>query len=69
MVESLIDWRRDYPPTLRCQHLAALYGYTLLTVRKMAQQRSRKIPTPCASRPFRFRRDDVRRHFLSQGRS
>lgn len=65
--ESLIDWRRDYPPTLRCEHVAELYGYTLLTARKLAQRRSPKIPTPCAARPYRFRRDDVRRHYLSQG--
>jgi hypothetical protein len=48
---------------LRCDDLARLYPYTLLTIRKMAQRRNPKIPTPCGSRPFVFRRDDVKRHF------
>lgn len=67
LVESSIDWRRDYPPTLRCEHLVGLYPYTLLTIRKFAQQRNPKIPTPCSTRPFAFRRDDVRRHYIRQG--
>lgn len=57
-----IDWTR-YPPTLRAAHLSAIYGYTLLTVRKMAQQRKAKIPTPCTSRPYGWNRDDVKRHY------
>ena len=57
-----VDWLA-YPPLMRCQHLAEIYGYTLLTVRKMAQKCNPKIPTPCGTRPFVFRRDDVRRHF------
>lgn len=65
--DSLIDWRRDYPPTLRAAHIAVLYGYTLLTTRKLAQKRSPKLPTPCGARPFVWRRDDVRRHYLTQG--
>jgi hypothetical protein len=66
VTDSLLDWRA-FPPMLRCEHLKQLYPYTLLTIRKMAQQRSSKIPTPCGSRPFVFRRDDVRRHYLTQG--
>lgn len=66
VAESLIDWRA-FPPMLRCDDLARLYPYTLLTIRKMAQQRSSKIPTPCGARPYVFRRDDVRRHYLTQG--
>ena len=61
-VDSSIDWR-DYPPMLRCDDVAPLYGYTLLTTRKLAQRRSSKVPTPCGNRPLRFRRDDVRRHY------
>lgn len=55
-------WKR-LPLTMRCEHLAAIYGYTLLSTRKMVQQRNPKLPTPCGSRPFVFRRDDVRRHY------
>lgn len=60
---STINWRLDYPPLMRCEHLVGLYPYTLMTIRKMVQKRSRKVPTPCGARPFVFRRDDVRRHF------
>lgn len=63
---AAIDWGR-YQPFLRCDDLARIYPYTLLTIRKMAQQRNPKIPTPCAVRPFLFRRDDVRRHFERMG--
>lgn len=63
---TLTDWRA-YPPTLRAVHIATIYGYTLLTVRKMAQQRNPKIPTPCTSRPFGWNREDVKRHY--QGRT
>ena len=43
---------RYFPPTLRPEHIAYLCGYTINTVRKMAQQRNDKIPTPCMIRPF-----------------
>lgn len=57
-----IDWR-EFKPLLRCDDLARIYPYTLRTIRDMAAARSPKIPTPCGSRPFVFRRDDVKRHF------
>lgn len=65
---TAVDWR-EYPPLMRCEHLAGrtnpkgIYPYTLLTVRKMAQKGNNKIPTPCGRRPFVFRKDDVKRHF------
>lgn len=62
-----VDWR-GYPPLMRCDHLATIYPYTLLTIRKMAQKRNPKIPTPCGARPLVFRRDDVKRHFERLGR-
>lgn len=62
LAASSINWS-SYKPLMRCEDLTAIYPYTLLTIRKMAQTRNPKIPTPCGSRPFVFRRDDVRRHF------
>lgn len=64
---TAIDWR-SLPPLMRCDHLVSIYPYTLLSIRKMAQQRNPKIPSPCGSRPFVFRKDDVRRHFERLGR-
>lgn len=61
-----VNWS-EFKPLLRCDDLTRIYPYTLLTIRKMAQQRNPKIPTPCASRPFLFRRDDVKRHFERLG--
>ena len=52
-----------YPPMLTAQHLSVIYGYTLLSTRKMLQQRNPKLPTPCQVRPFRVRREDAMRHF------
>ena len=60
---STIEWRHDYPPTLRATHIAALYGRTVGGVKKAAQQRNPKIPTPCQCRPWGWNRDDVRRHY------
>lgn len=57
-----IDWR-EFKPLLRCDDLTRIYPYTLLSIRKLVQKRSRKVPTPCGSRPFIFRRDDVKRHY------
>lgn len=59
---AAVNWSA-YQPLMRCEDLTTIYPYTLLTIRKMAQQRNRKIPTPCAVRPFLFRREDVKRHF------
>lgn len=57
-----VDWRL-YKPLMKCDDLATIYPYSILTIKKMAQQRNPKIPTPCAVRPFLFRREDVKRHF------
>ena len=59
---AAINWR-DYPPTMRAQHLAELYGSTVMGIRKMAQRRNPKIPTPSTSRPFGWNRADVQRHY------
>jgi hypothetical protein len=59
---AAIDWR-SYPPTMRAHHIAELYGRTVLGVKKAAQQRSSKIPTPCECRPWGWNRTDVERHF------
>ncbi len=58
-----VDWSA-YGPLLTCEHLATIYtAYALRTIRNMAAARNPKIPTPCGTRPFVFRRDDVKRHF------
>jgi hypothetical protein len=62
LASSGVDWRA-FPLTLRAQHLSTIYGYTLLTVRKMAQQRNPKIPSPATARPFGWNRADVQRHY------
>ena len=62
MQTSSINWSA-FKPLLRCDDLTAIYPYTLLSIRKMAQRRSPKIPTPCGTRPFVFRLEDVKRHF------
>lgn len=58
---TTIDWRAE-KPLLRCTDLTRIYPYTLRTIRDMAAQRNPKIPTPCGTRPFVFRKDDVKRH-------
>jgi len=62
LTTAAVDWK-SYPATLRAVHLSELYGYTVMTVRKMAQQRKSKIPTPSTSRPFGWNRADVQRHY------
>lgn len=62
MASASVNWSA-LKPLLRCDDLTRIYPYTLLSIRKMAQRRSAKIPTPCGRRPFVFRRDDVKRHF------
>lgn len=59
---SDINWSL-YPKTMRAEHVAELYTRKVGGVKKAAQQRSRKIPTPCESRPWGWNRDDVRRHY------
>lgn len=53
----------SYPPTLRAAHIAHIYGYTVSTVRKYAQQRNPKIPCPSVTRSFGWNRTDVQRHY------
>jgi hypothetical protein len=57
-----VDWSA-YKPMLRCDDLATIYPYTLTAIRKAVQRRSAKLPTPCGTRPFVFRREDVKRHY------
>lgn len=63
MTSSSIDWPREFPRMLTCRDLASIYPYRLRTIRNMAAQRNTKIPFPCGTRPFVFRRDDVMRHY------
>ena len=58
----VINWR-EFKPLLKCDDLTRIYPYSLRTIRNMAAQRNKKIPTPCQTRPFVFRRDDVKRHY------
>jgi len=59
---TAINWR-EFKPLLKCDDLTRIYPYRLRTIRNMAAQRNPKIPTPCGTRPFVFRKDDVIRHF------
>lgn len=59
---AAIDWRA-FPPTMRAIDIAVLYSRKVGGVKKAAQRRDRKIPTPCESRPWGWNRDDVKRHF------
>lgn len=62
MDAAAVNWSA-FKPLMVCEDLTAIYPYTLLSIRKMAQQRNPKIPTPCGRRPFVFRRPDVKRHY------
>lgn len=57
-----INWQA-YPATLRAEHLAEIYNRKIGGVRKGLQKRSKKLPTPCETRPFGVRKSDCRRHF------
>lgn len=59
---TITEWNA-YPKTLRVQHIADIYGYSVETVRTYARKRNPKIPTPCVTRAFGWNRDDVRRHY------
>ena len=59
---TIHDWQQ-FPPTLRAEHIAQIYCRKVGGVKKAAQRRSRKIPTPCESRPWGWNREDVRRHY------
>lgn len=61
MVAS-VNWS-EYPKTMRAEHIAELYSRRVGGVKKAAQQRSRKIPTPCECRPWGWNRADVQRHY------
>jgi hypothetical protein len=52
-----------YPPMLKADDVARIYPYTVKTIKKMWQQGSPKVPTPCVRKPYACRREDVRRHF------
>lgn len=57
-----LDWR-SLPLTLRAEHIAQIYNRRVGGVKKAAQQRSNKIPTPCERRPWGWNRADVQRHY------
>jgi hypothetical protein len=57
-----VDWSA-FPLTLRPEHLATIYGYSIRTIRNLAAARSPKIPTPSTARPFGWNRADVQRHY------
>lgn len=59
---ATVNWSA-FKPLLRCDDLTRIYPFALRTIRNMAAARNPKIPTPCGTRPFVFRRDDVKRHF------
>lgn len=59
---SAVDWTR-YPSLLDASHLAEIYDRSLGGVRKGLQRRTKKLPTPCQSRPYKVRKDDCKRHF------
>jgi hypothetical protein len=59
---AAIDWR-SYPATMRAEHIAELYNRKVGGVKKAAQARSPKIPTPCECRPWGWNRSDVERHY------
>jgi hypothetical protein len=48
---------------MRAQHIAELYNRKVGGVKKAAQARSPKIPTPCECRPWGWNRSDVERHY------
>ena len=56
-----VNWDR-YPALLNAYHVAEIYGRRVGGVRKAWQERSKKLPTPCQSRPYKVRKSDCRRH-------
>lgn len=59
---TAIDWR-SYPKTMRAEHIAELYNRKVGGVKKAAQARDPKIPTPCERHPWGWNRADVQRHY------
>ena len=58
-----VNWSA-FPLTLRAEHIAEIYNRKSVgAVKKAAQRRSKKIPTPCESRPWGWNRADVIRHY------
>jgi hypothetical protein len=51
------------PVTLRVEHIAAIYGNKIATVYELIRLGSDKIPMPFLSRPYRFRKTDVIKHY------
>ena len=68
IASAAVNWRA-YPSILRAPHLAEIYNRKIGGVRKGLQKRSRKLPTPCETRPFGVRKDDCRRHYERMGAS
>jgi hypothetical protein len=59
---SAVDWTR-YPALLDVRHLAEIYARKEAGVRRALWERSKKLPTPCQTRPYKVRKDDCKRHF------
>lgn len=59
---SAVDWTR-YPALLGVGHLAEIYARKVNGVRWGLRTRSKKLPTPCQTRPYKVRKDDCKRHF------
>jgi hypothetical protein len=57
-----VNWSA-YPATLRPEHLAEIYTRKVSGVKKGLQRRSKKLPTPCETRPWGVRKSDCKRHF------
>jgi len=56
------DWS-GLPLTLTAHHIAAIYGLHVKTVRVKAAAGDPGLPLPAFDKPWRWRRDDVRRHY------
>lgn len=53
----------DFPLTLNMHQVAEIYGLHVKTVRRHVESGSSQIPVPNFIRPYRWRRDDVERHW------
>lgn len=51
------------PLTLRMADIAAIYAISIRTVRDKVERGDEDIPRPNFVRPYRWRRDEVRRHY------
>lgn len=59
---TVTSWN-DLPLTLRMQDIAGIYGINVWTVRKKVERGDEDVPRPAFARPYRWRREDVRKHY------